>query len=67
MDILSKKTEAPKKTAPKKAKRYLVCVGSCETRRSRRFLTYAEARRLAARAKRFGLDAYVSSPIFVTL
>ena len=67
MDILSRlatSTSTPS-TRTREVRRYLVCVGSCSTMHSRRLYTYAQARRLASRAKRFGLDAYVSSPMTV--
>lgn len=66
-NIIEKRDAAPVKTAKKTVKRYFVCVGSCSQMRSRRSYDYAKARRIAARAKRFGLDAYVSSPFTVTV
>lgn len=66
MDILSRLAiSTTATTSTRTAKRYLVCVGSCATMHSRRLYTYAQARRVASRAKRFGLDAYVSSPMTV--
>lgn len=68
MDILTtiaKKTETTKAPARKLVKRYLVCVGSAAAMRSRRFYDLAKARRIVARAKRLGLDAYVSSPVML--
>lgn len=64
MDILSRlATSTSTTTRTREVRRYLVCIGSYTTKHSRRLYTYAQARRLASRAKRFGLDAYVSSPM----
>ena len=70
-DILSQiaaRDAAPvKKTSTRQVKRYYVCVGTCLHMRSRRFYTFAAARTLASRAKRMGLDAYVSCPMSATI
>lgn len=46
---------------------YYVCVGSFEQRHSRRLYDRRSADRLARRARRLGLDAYVSSPVKIRL
>lgn len=46
-------------------KHYFVCVGSYTKMHSRRAYPYGKARRLVNRAKRMGLDAYMSSPMMV--
>lgn len=68
LTVIAKRDREPKKKKTQKTvKRYRVCVGSASAMRSRSVYTYAGARRLAARARRFGLDAYVSCPFMLTI
>lgn len=65
-DILSKIAErdaAPAKTSMRLVKRYAVMYSG---RASRKLYTYTAGRKLVARAKRMGLDAYLA-PMMVKL
>jgi hypothetical protein len=64
-DILSriKATEATinPERGSRLVKRYVVMLGDGSGRASSKLYTYARGRKLVARAKRFGIDVYISA------
>lgn len=66
MDIFNKIAVRDGQLSPKKlrtVKLYFVCVGSYANSHTKRAYSHRQAQKVCSRAKRLGLDAYVSSPI----
>ena len=53
--------------ADKQTKMYMVLNGATGFAASQKLYTYRKARKLVSRAKRFGMDVYMSSPAYYTI